>query len=200
MMVENASSSVMIETSALTALGISATRTDTKMAFDFLNLIRLATEDLSKAQSEMQRFFIYRAKTGLMLSILRRKVKDCTDSHVVDEYDTLRSENEKCKVAFINSQISKPGNSEKLMYTLHIWGLIDDKDHAEMKCTPEQFEKATEIELENIYRSHNCDAEKMFNRAQDLMYELGVLKDIDQMVIDKESGYREFGGGVVHGK
>jgi hypothetical protein len=199
-MVENASSAAFNETSSLTALGISASRSDAKMSFDFLNLVRLATEDLCKAQSEMQRFFVYRAKTGLMLSILKRKIKDCENPKIVEEYTKLRAENETCKVAFINSQMSKAGTNEKMTYTLHIWGLIDDKEHAEIKVAPEQFEKATEIELENIYRSHNCDAEKMFNRAQDLMYELNVLKDDDQMVIDKETGYREFGGGVVNAK
>lgn len=199
-MVENASSVAFNETASLTALGISASRSDAKLSFDFLNLVRLATEDLCKAQSEMQRFFIYRAKTGLMLSILKQKIRDCQDEELKEEYRNLRKDNETCKVAFINSQMTKAGGIDKLSYTLHIWGLIDNKDHAEMECKAEQFDKAAEIELENIYRSHNCDAEKMFNRAQDLMYELDVLSDDDVMTIDKETGYREFSGGVVNAK
>lgn len=199
-MVEKASSVAFNETASLTALGISASRSDAKLSFDFLNLVRLATEDLCKAQSEMQRFFIYRAKTGLMLSILKQKIRECKDEELKEEYRNLRKDNETCKVAFINSQYTKPGGSDKMTYTLHIWGLVDNKEHAEMKVLPEQFDKAAEIELENIYRSHNCDAEKMFNRAQDLMYELDVLSDEDVMTIDKETGYREFSGGVVNVK
>jgi hypothetical protein len=173
-----------LESSTMMAFGISAARVDTRTKFDVvLNQIRLATDELCRAQSEKQMNFIYKAKTDLILAALRPLFGNASDADQ-DAYKNLRTKSNTCTISYITSEFKHAGGINE--YSFKIVGMLEGIRTDDMlgRCSGEEHERTVTMIEENMYRSKNCEARRMFGQALDLAFSMGLVHSGDTLEIE----------------